>query len=117
MLKYPRPPAYKAAQQASVPTAVLPEVLRALPEMFTVCTLYRPVNPETLAFISVTTNAVSTSNPPLIVPPITVKLAPLDTYTFPFTVEVITQTPLTGTRTSPVCGDVIEPPQVKYEPP
>src|SRR5947209_15483004 len=96
---------------------VLPEVLNALPEMFTVSTLYKPVNPETLEFVKVTLNAESASNPPLIVPPITVKLPPEYTYTFPLTVAVavIRQTPLTGTRTFPVYVDVMDPPHVKYE--
>src|SRR5712664_1991031 len=109
MLKYPRPPAYIAALQASVHIPRLPEVLNRLPEMLTVWTLYRPVKPATLVFVHVTTDAVSTSNPPLMVPPITVKLAPFDTYTFPFTVvDVRRQTPLTGTRTSPGGGDVMD---------
>src|SRR5207245_4105111 len=96
---------------------MLPEMLNLLPEMLTVRTFYRPVKPEIPAFVRVTLDAESTSNPPLIVPPITVKLAPLDTYTFPFTVEVIRQTPLTGTMTSPICGNIIDLPHVTYEPP
>src|SRR5438128_8070857 len=74
------------------------------------------MKPETLAFVRVTLDAESASNPPLMMPPVTVKLPPEYTYTFPFTVEVIRQTPSTGTRTFPVYGDGGDPLQVKYEP-